>query len=75
MLVPSASVATTTGRTFVVRVRGGKTEWVDVKTGLTSGPFVEVFGELRPGDEVAARGTDEIRVGTDVRTKKSATPS
>lgn len=75
LLVPSASVATTTGRTFVVRVRGGKTEWVDVKTGLTSGPFVEVFGELRPGDEVAARGTDEIRVGTDVRTKKSATPS
>ena len=75
LLVPSASVATTTGRTFVVRVRSGKTEWVDVKTGLTSGPFVEVFGELRPGDEVAARGTDEIRVGTDVRTKQSATPS
>jgi len=67
MFVPSSSVATTTDRTFVIRIRGGKTEWVDVKTGLTSGPLVEVFGDLRAGDEVARRGTDEIRPGTDVR--------
>jgi RND family efflux transporter MFP subunit len=69
LLVPSGSVASTTGRSFVVRIRNGRTEWVDVKTGLTSGPLVEVFGELRPGDEVAARGTDEIRAGTEVRVK------
>lgn len=67
MFVPSSSVATTTDRTFVIRIRGGKTEWVDVKTGLTSRPLVEVFGDLRAGDEVARRGTDEIRPGTDVR--------
>lgn len=67
LFVPSASVATTTDRTFVIRIRGGKTEWVDVKTGLTSGPLVEVFGDLRAGDEIAARGTDELRPGTDVR--------
>jgi hypothetical protein len=29
-----------------------------------------VFGDLRPGDAIAARGTDEIRPGTDVRTKE-----
>lgn len=69
LLVPSGSVASTTGRTFVVRIRNGRTDWVDVKTGLASGPFVEVFGELRPGDEVAVRGTDEIRAGTEVRVK------
>jgi membrane fusion protein (multidrug efflux system) len=67
LLVPGGSVASTTERTFVVRIRNGRTEWVDVKTGLASGPLVEVFGELRPGDEVAARGTDEIRAGTQVR--------
>ena len=67
LLVPSGSVASTTDRTFVIRVRGGKTEWVDVKTGLTSGPLVEVFGDLKPGDEVAGRGTDELRPGTEVR--------
>lgn len=70
LLVPSGSVASTTGRTFVVRVKNGRTEWVDVKTGLTSGPLVEVFGDLRPGDEVATRGTDEIRAGTEVRIKE-----
>jgi membrane fusion protein (multidrug efflux system) len=72
LLVPTRSVASTSGRTFVIRVRDGKADWVDVRTGLTSGPLVEVFGELRPGDEVAARGTDEIRSGTDVRTKQAA---
>ena len=70
LLVPSGSVASTTGRTFVVRVRNGHTEWIDVKTGLTSGPLVEVFGDLRAGDEIATRGTDEMRPGTEVRIKE-----
>jgi membrane fusion protein, multidrug efflux system len=69
LLVPSGSVATTTGRTFVIRVRGGRTEWVDVKTGLASGPLVEVYGDLKAGDEIAARGTDEVRAGAQVQTK------
>lgn len=69
LFVPSASVTSTTDRTFVVRLRDGKAEWVDVKTGLTSGRLVEVFGNLRPGDEVAGRGTDELRPGTAVTAK------
>jgi membrane fusion protein, multidrug efflux system len=69
LLVPSGSVANTTGRTFVIRVREGRTEWVDVKTGLTSGSLVEVFGDLKPGDEVATRGTDETRAGAQVQIK------
>jgi membrane fusion protein, multidrug efflux system len=71
LFVPSTSVATTTDRTFVIRVRAGKTEWVNVRTGLTSGPLVEVFGDLSAGDEVAARGTDELRPGTDVHPRES----
>jgi len=70
LLVPTGSVSSTTDRTFVVRVRNGKTEWIDVRTGLASGPLTEVFGDLQPGDEVAVRGTDEIRPGTDVRVKE-----
>ena len=72
LFVPSGSIAGTTDRTFVVRVRNGKTEWVDVKTGLASGALTEVFGELRAGDEVAIRGTDEIRPGTPVHVKESS---
>lgn len=74
LLVPSGSVASTTDRTFVVRVRNGHIEWVDVKTGLSSGSLVEVFGDLRAGDEIAGRGTDEMRPGTEVRVK-DAKPS
>jgi membrane fusion protein, multidrug efflux system len=74
LLVPSGSVASTTQRTFVVRVRNGRTEWVDVKTGLASGPLVEVFGDLRPGDEVATRGTDELPSGTQVQIVEAKVP-
>jgi RND family efflux transporter MFP subunit len=70
LFVPSGSVASTTDRSFVIRIRNDKTEWVDVRTGLASGPLVEVFGDLRPGDEVAVRGTDEIKAGTEVRVKE-----
>jgi RND family efflux transporter MFP subunit len=70
LLVPSASIAATTDRTFVVRLKNNKAEWVDVKTGLTSGPLIEVFGDLRAGDNVAARGTDEIKPGAAVQTKR-----
>ena len=70
LFVPSGSVGSTTDRTFVVRVRDGRTEWVDVKTGLASGPLTEVFGDLQPGDIVAVRGTDEIKPGTEVRVKE-----
>jgi membrane fusion protein (multidrug efflux system) len=75
LLVPSGSVANTTGRTFVVRVRNGRTEWVDVKTGLASGSLIEVFGDLRSGDEIAVRGTDEMRPGTEVRVKAVKPPA
>jgi len=50
-------------------VKDGRTEWVDVKTGLASGALVEVYGDLKAGDEIAARGTDEIRAGSQVQTK------
>jgi RND family efflux transporter MFP subunit len=71
-LVPAASVATTSDRVFVIRIKDGRTEWVDVKTGLASGTMVEVFGDLRSGDVVAARGTDELRPGVAVKIREAA---
>jgi membrane fusion protein, multidrug efflux system len=60
----------------VIRIRNGKADWVDVKTGFASGPLTEVFGDLKAGEEVAARGTDEIKSGTEVRIREvqPATP-
>jgi RND family efflux transporter MFP subunit len=67
LLVPSSSIASTLDRTFVVRIRDGKAEWVDVKTGVTTGKLVEVFGDLHAGDQVAVRGTDELRPGAAIQ--------
>ena len=75
LLVPNGSIANTTARTFVVLIRNGRTEWIDVRTGLAVGPLIEVFGDLHAGDEIAAHGYDELQPGTDVRAKpaKAAT--
>lgn len=66
LFVPRAAVAETTERVFVIRVREGKAEWVDVRRGAFVGDRVEVFGDLAPGDRVVARATDEIRAGTTI---------
>jgi membrane fusion protein, multidrug efflux system len=63
LLVPNSSVVSTSERMFVVRVRNGSAEWVDVKKGATKGDLVEVIGPLREGDAVLLRGTDEVREG------------
>jgi membrane fusion protein, multidrug efflux system len=64
LLVPRTSVVTTTERTFVVRSREGRAEWVDVRKGVADGDLIEVAGNLKPGDMVVRRATDEIREGT-----------
>jgi membrane fusion protein, multidrug efflux system len=76
MFVPPSAVATTTERTFVIRIRDGVAEWVDVKRGASMSDngrdLVEVFGDLSPGEQIAVRGTDELRAGTRVNAKPAA---
>jgi RND family efflux transporter MFP subunit len=66
LFVPSSAVTTDLQRTFVIRVRQGKAEWVDVKTGVTVSGKTEIFGDLQPGDVVVGNATDSIRSGTSV---------
>ena len=68
LLVPSSSVVVTTERMFVIRVRDGKAEWVNVTRGAPVGNLMEVFGDLKAGDEIVERGNDEIREGTSIKT-------
>jgi hypothetical protein len=63
LLVPTKSIKATTERVFVVRIAGGVAEWVDVRRGAAEGDLVEVFGNLRPGDRILERATDEVRPG------------
>jgi RND family efflux transporter MFP subunit len=64
LLVPRASVVTTTERMFVVRNQTGRAEWVDVRKGAAEGDLIEVIGNLKAGDMVVRRATDEIRPGS-----------
>ena len=66
LFVPNSAVASDLQRTFVIRVRQNRTEWIDVTTGDRSGNLIEVFGDLHEGDEVAVRGTDQLRAGSEV---------
>ncbi len=40
LFVPTSAVARTNEKTFVVRIRDGKADWVDVQTGLASGKLI-----------------------------------
>lgn len=75
LFVTPTAVATTTERIFVIRIRDGATEWVDVKRGAAmrheGKDLVEIFGDLAPGDQLAARATDELRAGTRVTVKEN----
>jgi membrane fusion protein, multidrug efflux system len=66
LFVPRTAVVRTSERQFVVRVRDGVAEWVDVRRGVLDGDTLEVFGDLHDGDIVVRRGSDEIRPGAKI---------
>lgn len=64
LYVPRTSVVTTTERTFVIREKNGKAEWVNVNKGAADGDLIEVIGPLQSGDKIVKRANDELREGT-----------
>jgi membrane fusion protein, multidrug efflux system len=72
LVVPKTSVVVATERVFVIRVRGGRAEWIDVKRGVADKDAVEVLGNLKAGDDVVLRGSDEIRDGTAITPRRAA---
>lgn len=76
LFAPPTAIATTTERTFVIRIRDGAVEWVDVKRGASMNhqgvDLVEIFGHLEPGDQIAVRGADDLRAGVKVNVKQAS---
>ena len=64
LLVPPSSIAANSERTFVIRIRNGAAEWVNVRRGPPEGDLIEVYGPLEDGDLILRRASDEIREGT-----------
>ncbi len=63
-IIPASAIATTQERKFLIKVSGGKAEWVDVRQGMTNDSGVEIFGNVRAGDTILTKATDERKPGT-----------
>ena len=65
LYVPKTAVVSTTERVFVIRNKDGKAEWVNVGKGAADGDLIEVNApNLKPGDAIVKRATDEMREGS-----------
>ena len=63
-VLPPSAIATTLERKFIIKVKDGKTQWVDVRQGMTTDAGVEVFGNLATGDTLLVKATDERKPGS-----------
>ena len=66
-IVPSTAIVNSTERVFVIRVTGGKAQWVDIKPGRTDKGKVEVYGDLHQGDTIIKVASEERRDGSPVK--------
>jgi membrane fusion protein (multidrug efflux system) len=63
-VLPPTAIATTLERKFVIRVKDGKAEYVDVRQGMSTDAGIEVFGDLQTGDTLVTKATDERKPGS-----------
>ncbi len=63
-IVPFSAVVTTQEKKFVIRVKDGKAEWVDVRQGMTVDAGTEIFGNIAVGDTLVKKATDERKPGS-----------
>lgn len=63
-LVPASAIVTNLERRFVIRLKDGKAEWIDVKNGFSQNDKVEIFGSLHEGDLLLSAASDETKPGT-----------
>jgi membrane fusion protein, multidrug efflux system len=72
--VPQSAVARSADQAYVLRVRNGRLEQVNVTTGASVGNLTEVFGDVHAGDEVALHPTDDLHAGTQVQPQEKPLP-
>lgn len=66
LFVPQSAVARNAEQTYLLRVRNGKTEQVNVRTGASMADLTEIFGDVQAGDEVVLHPSDDLQGGTEV---------
>ncbi len=63
-IVSPGAIVTNQERKFVIRIKEGKAEWVDVRQGMSTDKGIEIFGNINNGDTLVSRATDERKSGT-----------
>lgn len=63
-IISPNSIVTNQERKFVIRVKNGKAEWVDVRQGMSTDKGIEIFGNLNNGDTILNRASEERKPGT-----------
>ena len=67
LLIPNNAIVRSTERQYIITVKDGRAQFVDIKEGLKAKDSTEVFGNLAGGDEILLHATDEIKEGTNVK--------
>ena len=73
-VIPKSAVVDSTRGTFVIRVAEKKAEWLPVEVGRENHGKVEIFGDVRRGDRLVVRASEELRDGTAIEGTAPATP-
>jgi RND family efflux transporter MFP subunit len=66
-LVSPKTLVTDTEKTFVVRVKNGVLDWVNVQRGNATAKQVEIFGDLKEGELLVDPASDELPTNTKVK--------
>lgn len=64
LIVPKSALINSMLGLFVIKVEGGKAQWVKVRTGRDASNHIEVYGDLKAGDELVLSANEEIRDGS-----------
>lgn len=62
-VLPKAAIVTTTEKKYVVTIENGKVHLIDVSEGNQHDGDIEVFGQLKPGEQIVANPSYKIKEG------------
>ena len=66
-VVPKSAVVDGAEGVYVIRNNNNKAERVEVKTGREKDNKVEIFGDVKEGDQLVTSGSEEIRAGDPIK--------
>jgi membrane fusion protein (multidrug efflux system) len=67
LLVPNGAIVRSTERKYIIVVKNGKAQIVDIKEGLAGKDSTEVFGSISANDQIILKASDDIKDGDPVK--------